>query len=98
MDSVWRYPPVWSGRRGARVGALRGGGERQGLGRGVPAGVVGQAWRQGSGQALLARLLSDPVVEVVPLDLITARAAGVLCGKAGHPDVIDASVVVCARE
>jgi hypothetical protein len=69
------------------------------LGLAVPAGVVGQAWRGGAGaQVPLARLLADPKVHTVALDGAAARAAGVLCGTAGHPDVIDASVVICARE
>jgi PIN domain len=63
----------------------------------VPAGVVGQAWRNGRRQANLARLLASESCEVVPLDDYAARAAGQLCGGAGTVDVIDASVVVCAR-
>jgi hypothetical protein len=64
----------------------------------APAGVVGQVWRDGSRQARLARLLGSDLVEVVPLDDAGARAAGQICGVAGTRDVIDASVVVCARE
>lgn len=64
----------------------------------APAGVVGQVWRDGSRQARLARLLGSDLVEVVPLDDERARAAGQLCGVAGTRDVIDASVVLCARE
>ena len=64
----------------------------------IPAGVLGQVWRDGARQARLARLLADPAVEVVPLDEALARAAGALCGKARTNDVIDASVVLCARE
>ena len=63
----------------------------------VPAGVVGQVWRDGRRQALLARLLGSSAVEVEPLDDERARAAGQLCGTAGARDVIDASVVLCAR-
>lgn len=64
----------------------------------APAGVVGQAWRDGSRQVRLARLLGSDLVEVVPLDDERARAAGQLCGVAGTRDVVDASVVLCARE
>ena len=64
----------------------------------APAGVVGQVWRDGSRQVRLARLLGSDLVEVVSLDDERARAAGQLCGIAGTPDVIDASVVLCARE
>jgi len=64
----------------------------------VPAGVVGQTWRGGGRQARLSRFLRGPSTEVVPLDELVGRAVGVLCGQTGARDVIDASVVVCARE
>ncbi len=63
----------------------------------VPAGVVGQAWRDGRRQARLARLLASREVEVEALDDQRAREAGQLCGVRRTPDVIDASVVLCAR-
>jgi predicted nucleic acid-binding protein len=63
----------------------------------VPAGVVGQAWRDGRRQTRLARLLASPEIEVEPLDDEGARAAGQLCGVTKTADVIDASVVLCAR-
>jgi hypothetical protein len=63
----------------------------------VPAGAVGQVWRDGSRQARLARLLGSDVVDIEALDDIRARAAGQLCGVTGTRDVIDASVVLCAR-
>jgi len=64
----------------------------------VPAGVVAQAWRDGARQARLARLLGSEVIEVIDLDDATARAVGQLCGVTGATDVVDASVVLCARE
>ena len=64
----------------------------------VPAGVVGQVWRNGRVQATLARFLRSEEVEIVPLDEQLARACGELCGAAGASDVIDASVVILARE
>ena len=64
----------------------------------VPAGVVGQAWRSGRRQARLAQLLNSALVEVVPLADAQARAAGQLCGATRTRDVIDASVVLLARE
>lgn len=64
----------------------------------VPAGVVAQVWRDGSRQVPLARLLAAEVTQVVPLDDRTARAAGQLCGVSRTKDVVDASVVLCARE
>jgi hypothetical protein len=63
----------------------------------VPAGVIGRVWRDGRRQAVLARLLASDLIEIVPLDDATARAAGQLCGARGTSDVIDASVVLCAR-
>jgi len=63
----------------------------------VPAGVIGQVWRDGRRQAPLARLLASDLVEIEPLDDARARAAGQLCGATGTSDVIDASVVLCAR-
>ena len=64
----------------------------------VPAGVVGQAWRDGRVQVTLARFLRSEEVEIIPLDEQLARACGELCGAANSPDVIDASVVILARE
>jgi hypothetical protein len=63
----------------------------------IPAGVLGQAWRSGARQALLARFLRAREVELHPLDEPTARAAGELCGCVGATDVIDACVVLTAR-
>jgi predicted nucleic acid-binding protein len=63
----------------------------------VPAGVIGQVWRDGSRQARLARLLKSGLPDVRDLDLDEARAAGSLCGIAGTADVIDASVALLAR-
>ncbi len=64
----------------------------------VPAGVVGQVWRDGRKQVRLARLLGSSSCTVVPLDDHAARAAGQMCGVAGTAEVVDASVVLCARE
>ena len=64
----------------------------------IPAGVVGQAWRDGRIQAALARFLRTEEVEIVPLDEQLSRSCGELCGAAGTSDVIDASVVILARE
>lgn len=58
----------------------------------VPAGAVAQTWRDGGRQANLARTLQR--CEEVPLDSEVARAAGILCGRTGTTDVIDASVAV----
>ncbi|MEO3749216.1 PIN domain-containing protein [Streptomyces sp. B6B3] len=60
----------------------------------VPAPVVGQAWRDPRRQVRLGKLLASCRVE--PVGLEVAKAAGVLCGKAGTTDVVDAAVVVMA--
>jgi hypothetical protein len=60
-------------------------------------GVVGQVWRSGSGrQALLARTLAG--VEIAPLDEELGKRAGALLAEAGTRDVIDAAVVLLARD
>ena len=64
----------------------------------IPAGVVGQVWRHGRTQATLARFLKAPEVEIVPLDEHLSRSCGELCGATGTSDVIDASVVIVAKE
>jgi predicted nucleic acid-binding protein len=64
----------------------------------VPAGVVAQAWRDGGRQTKLARLLGSPSCEVLALDDRQARASGQICGVAKTSDVVDASVVVAARD
>lgn len=64
----------------------------------VPAGVVGQVWRDGRLQVTPARFLRSEEVEIVPLDEHLARSCGELCAAANLPDVIDASVVIVARE
>jgi hypothetical protein len=63
----------------------------------IPAGVVGQVWRDGKKQARLARLLALEEVELEALDEQRAKAAGQLCGVTRTSDLIDASVVLCAN-
>jgi hypothetical protein len=60
----------------------------------VPAGAIAQAWRDGSRQALLARALVH--CDEVPLEGSLARATGLLCGRAGIADIVDASVALIA--
>jgi predicted nucleic acid-binding protein len=64
----------------------------------VPAGVVGQAWRDGRIQVALARFLRTDEVEIISLDEHLARACGELCGASKTRDIIDASVVILARQ
>ena len=64
----------------------------------VPAAALAQVWRGSPRQVAVARLLQAPDVIVEPLDEVVARASGALSGRAGTSDVVDASVVVAARE
>lgn len=64
----------------------------------VPAGVVGKVWRDGRVQVTLVRFLRSEEVEIIPLDEQLARSCGELCGASNSWDVIDASVVILARE
>ncbi len=64
----------------------------------VPSGVVGQSWRDGRIQVTLARFLQIDEVEIIPLDEHLARACGELCGATETADLIDASVVIIARQ
>lgn len=63
----------------------------------VPAGALAQVWRDGSRQVRLVRLLASAAVRVDELDGLRAREAGTLCGVRGTSDIVDASVVLCAR-
>ncbi|MGH3544809.1 MAG: hypothetical protein ACRDPW_02600 [Mycobacteriales bacterium] len=85
-------------RRSGRMQALLDEAAKNKVSISVPAGALGQAWRGGTRQARLAKLLRSDQVSVVALDELRARAAGVLCGQTGTSDLIDASVVLCARE
>ena len=57
----------------------------------VPAPVLAEAWRGGTRQASLSRLLA--LCEIEPLTDDLARAVGVLAGRAAHDDVVDVGVV-----
>jgi len=60
------------------------------------AGVVGQVWRGGPRQARLSHALDGIDVRVVDEPL--GRAAGVLLGRTGLSDVIDAAVVLISSD
>ena len=60
----------------------------------IPAVVVSQAWRDSRRQVRLGRFLAG--CHVVPVGLETAKTAGILCGKAGTSDIVDATVVTMA--
>ena len=64
----------------------------------IPAGVVAQAWRNGSRQTRLAALLASRDITVDALDTPRARATGELCGRRPTSDIVDAAVVLAAHE
>lgn len=57
----------------------------------VPALVVADAWRGGSRQASLARMLAGCDIEKMTAH--QARRVGELAGRAAHDDVVDVAVV-----
>ncbi len=59
-------------------------------------GIVGQVWRGSAKQASLARLLS--ALDVHPLDEDLGRRAGVLLAITKTRDVVDAALVLLARD
>lgn len=63
----------------------------------VPAGALAQVWRDRQRQVELTMLLRKDRVTVADLTEHAAKASGELCGRTNTSDVIDASVVVCAR-
>lgn len=60
----------------------------------VPAPVLAQAWRGGSRQASLARLLKLCNVEMMGEE--SAKRVGVLAGMANHEDIVAVAVVETA--
>jgi hypothetical protein len=64
----------------------------------IPAGALAQVWRDGRTQVRLKRLLAATAVTVEALDRGRACAAGQLCGRTKTKDIIDASVVLAARD
>jgi hypothetical protein len=57
----------------------------------VPAPVLAQAWRGGSRQASLSRLLA--LCDIEPMSEQQARAVGRLASRSRHDDVVDLTVV-----
>jgi hypothetical protein len=60
-------------------------------------GVIAQVWRGGVGrQATVARLLAG--VDIEALDVSLGKRAGVLLGRSGGADAIDAAIVCLAGD
>lgn len=83
-------------RRSTRAWALHREALRSQITPTLPVAVLGQVWRGRPSQADLARFLRG--CEVTPDTEELARAAGVACGASGTADVVDALVVVLARQ
>jgi predicted nucleic acid-binding protein len=64
----------------------------------LPATVLAQVFRDPARQARLSRFLAACDHESVPFDDVVARAVGRLLAARGTSDVVDAAVVLCARE
>jgi len=62
----------------------------------APAPVVAQAWRDGTRQAQLARMLNG--CDVPALDHTLARSVGQLLGQAKTSDPVDGAVAVLAAD
>lgn len=71
--------------------------EQRGAVINIPAGALAQALRNPARQARLMRLLGRRQVRVASLDAATAHAAGMMLALRDCSDVVDASVVICAR-
>lgn len=76
-------PKVWRFIKAALVGSTV-----------VPAPALAQAWRGGPRSARLSMLLAGCYIEA--MDDVSAKAAGVLCGRSGTTDIVDAAVVASA--
>lgn len=63
----------------------------------VPATALAQAVRRPERQVRLARLIRQPMTDVVPLDRVEATNVGRLLTASGTSDITDAHVVICAR-
>ena len=62
----------------------------------LPSVVLAQVWRDGSRQAVLARVLRNPGLVEAPLHHEDAKRVGELLRESGTTDVADAHVVVLA--
>jgi predicted nucleic acid-binding protein len=59
--------------------------------------VIAQAWRPGSRNHAVARLLKSKGIEVIPLDANEGYKVGALLERSRTTDIVDAHVAVIAR-
>ncbi|HEY0639070.1 MAG TPA: hypothetical protein VGD67_15575 [Pseudonocardiaceae bacterium] len=85
-------------RRSPRMQELVRSARDRGAGLVIPTAALAQVARSGGRQANLRRFLADSYLRFAGLDYHAALRVGVLLGEAGTDDVVDAAVVVCARE
>lgn len=64
----------------------------------IPATALAQALRRASRQVRLARLVRQITTSLVPLDRTQATQVGMLLASNRTADIVDAHVVICARE
>jgi hypothetical protein len=84
-------------RRDRRVAAIVLRARQRGVSLVVPVGALAQAWRGGRHNPLRA-LIAAAGVHTAELSTAMATAAGELCAARGSSDVVDASVVLVARQ
>ena len=84
-------------RNDRRVVALVARGTERGMRLTIPATALAQAMRNPARQARLSRLIRQAGTDLVPLDGPDATAVGLLLGRTGTADIVDAHVVVCAQ-
>jgi len=63
----------------------------------VPASALAQAISAPERQARLARLIRQPITDVVARGRVDATSVGRLLAASGTTDIVDAHVVICAR-
>jgi hypothetical protein len=63
----------------------------------VPATALAQVIRRPARQARLAKLIRQPMTDLVSLDGPDATSVGVLLAASRTADIVDAHVVICAR-
>lgn len=63
----------------------------------IPATALAQAMRRPARQARLARLIRQPLSDVVALDRVDAAQVGQLLAASDSSDIADAHVVICAQ-
>lgn len=85
-------------RRSPRMQEIVRAARERGAGLVIPTSALAQVVRSGGRQANLRRFLADSYLRFAVLDYPAALRVGALLGEAGAGDVVDAAVVVCARE